>query len=108
MTDADLIKLMEQFSQDCFVGVFGTMQQDLMTISFCVQMYIIAYTTVDIHPEFYREAIFSFNKKIQNIHRELVINEYVSPQLLSNMAVWTAKHKFSNSCMSTIFKTITI
>jgi hypothetical protein len=108
MEDADLIKLMEQFSQDCFVGIFGTMQRDLMTISFCVQMYIIAYTTVDTQSEFYKEAVFYFNKKIQNIHRELMINEYVSPQLLSNMAVWTAKHDFSNTCMSIIFKTITI
>ena len=108
MSDANLFKLMEQFSQDCFSGIFGILQQELMTVSFCVQMYIIAYINADIQPLFYREVVFFFNKKIQTVHRELCISEYVSPQLLSNMAMWTAKHQFSQDCISTIFSAMTI
>jgi len=108
MSDANLLKLMDQFSQDCFSGIFGILQQELMTVSFFVQMYIVAYINADIQALFYREVVFSFNKKIQNVHRELCISEYVSPQLLSNMAVWTTKHEFSQDCFAAIFSTITI
>jgi len=108
MSDEDLVNLLHQFSQDCFAGIFGVLQQDLMTMSFIVQMYIISYIDAFAQATFYREIVVFFNVRIQNIHRELVLSEYISPQLISNMNTWTSKNKFSNECMSYIFDVLTI
>jgi len=108
MSDDILINLLHQFSQDCFEGIFGVLQQDLMTMSFIVQMYIISYIDVFAQAAFYREIVVFFNVRIQNIHRELVLSEYISPQLISNMNTWSSKNKFSDQCMSYIFEILTI
>jgi len=108
MSNTDLINMLEQFSQDCFAGVFGVLQQDLMTMSFIAQMYIIAYIDTCAQHAFYKDVVSFFNNRIQNIHKELLVSEYVSPQLISNMNAWNSKHKFSEECMSAIFHLITI
>jgi len=108
MSNTHLIKMLEQFSQDCFAGVFGVLQQELMTMSFIAQMYIISYIDTCAQHVFYKDVVNFFNNRIQNIHKELLISEYVSPQLISNMNAWNSKNKFSDECMSAVFLLITI
>jgi len=108
MSDEKLVKLLEQFSQDCFPGVFGILQQELMTMSFVLQIYIICYIDVSAQQTFYKEVVKFFNNRIQHVHKELFASEYLSPQVLHNMNAWTVTNEFSQECMSSIFRVLTI
>ena len=90
MSDEVLITLLHQFSHDCFAGIFGVLRQDLMTMSLIVQIYIISYIDVNAQAAFYKEVVVFVNLRIQNIHKELVISKYISPQLISNMNTWSS------------------
>ena len=69
-------------------------------MSLIVQIYIISYIDVNAQAAFYKEVVVFVNLRIQNIHKELVISKYISPQLISNMNTWRSNNEFSNERMS--------
>jgi len=109
-SNAALLKQVDQFLQTCFAGVFGELQQDLMTMSFVVQMYIVAYIDTSAQPAFYTDVVSFFNNRTPK-HAQRALDQRVrGPQLpsLSNMSIWNSKHKFSDDFMSAIFNLFTI
>jgi hypothetical protein len=95
ITQTELLSVISAFTEFAYNGIFGLTQQKVMTVSFSLQMYILAYLEHDIQLPLYKLIVDTFNKRVRQFNPELVIVEYIPPSLLICFNKWSSMNMFS-------------
>lgn len=85
--------LINTFTETCFEGVFGQSQLDIMTTSFHVQLYLIAFLPPVMRANCYSVVVTAFNARIHKSKSHMMLPEYIPHTLCAKMALFSVEHK---------------
>ena len=97
LTKTSIISLLNIFKENCYVGVFGVQQQKIMTTSFHLQLYIIAYLDKKIQIKCYKKIVVEFNILLKQFNPELQLVDYIPSALTTAFLKWCSTNHFSDT-----------